>query len=150
MLCDKSIDQNTYDYLHVYPNEHKIRIPHCYFLPKIHKITPADRVSVGRNIVSNCGGPCEKIGEFIDFFLVPLVQNQYTYLRDTKDVIRKIEQLKIPKHCLLVTIILTVLGCSLMFYKRRSNKMFLRPYQKQTRKYTFLKCHLSDIWKHYY
>ena len=28
----------------------------------------------------------------------------YTYLRDTKDVIRKIEQLKIPKHCLLVAI----------------------------------------------
>ena len=95
---------SKHDYLHVYPNERKIRIPHCYFLPKIHKITPADRISVGRNIVSNCGGPCEKIGEFIDFFLVPLVQNQYTYLRDTKDVIRKIEQLKIPKHCLLVTI----------------------------------------------
>ena len=28
---------------------------------------------------------------------------------------------------------LTVLGCSLIFYKRRSNKKFLRPYQKQTR-----------------
>ena len=40
----------------------------------------------------------------MDFFLVPLVQNQSTYLRDTKDVIRKIEQLKLPKHCLLVTI----------------------------------------------
>ena len=145
MLCDDGIDQNTYDYL--YPKEHKIRTPHCYLLPKIHKITPADRVYVGRNIVSNCGGPCEKIGEFIDFFLVPLVQNQYTYLRDTKDVIRKIQQLKIPK--LVFWWQLTVLGCSLMFYKRRSNKKFLRPYQKQTREYTFLKCHLSDIWKHY-
>ena len=59
---------------------------------------------MGRPIVSNCGGPCEKIGEFIDFFSVPLVQKQPTYLRDTKDVIRKIEQLKLPKHCLLVTI----------------------------------------------
>ena len=39
MLCDESIDQNTYDYL--YPKEHKIRTPHCYFWPKIHKITPA-------------------------------------------------------------------------------------------------------------
>ena len=102
MLCDENINQNTYYYL--YPKEHKIRTPHCYLLPKIHKITPADRVFVGRNIVSNCGGPCEKIGEFTDFFLVPLVQNQYTYLMDTKDVIRKIEELKIPKHCLLVTI----------------------------------------------
>ena len=57
MLCDKSIDQNTYDYLHVYPNEHKIRIPHGYFLLKIHKITSAERVSVERNKVSNCEGP---------------------------------------------------------------------------------------------
>ena len=46
----------------------------------------------------------KKIGEFIDFFLVPLVQKQSTYLRDTKDVIRKIEPLKIPKNSLLVTI----------------------------------------------
>ena len=97
-------------HMSTYPKGHKIRTPHCYFLPKIHKITPADRVFVGRNIFSNCGGPCEKIGEFTDFFLVPLVQNQYTYLRDTTDVIRKIEQLKIPKHCLLVTI-----DCILMF-----------------------------------
>ena len=102
MFDDDSIDQDTYDYL--YPYEHKIRTPHCYFLPKVHKNTPPDRVFIGRPIVSNCGGPCEKIGEFIDFFLVPLVQKQPTYLRDTKDVIRKIEQLKIPSHCLLVTI----------------------------------------------
>ena len=56
------------------------------------------------SLKSWAGGVCEKIGEFIDFFLVPIVQNQYTYLKDTKDVIRKIAQLKIPKHCLLATI----------------------------------------------
>ena len=70
MLCDESIDQNTYDYL--YPKEHKIRTPHCYFLPKIHKITPADRVFVGRNIVSNCGGPCEKNRRIYRLLLSPL------------------------------------------------------------------------------
>ena len=48
MLSDENIDQNTYEYL--YPKGHKIRTPHCYFLPKIHKITPADRVFVGGNI----------------------------------------------------------------------------------------------------
>jgi hypothetical protein len=73
-------------------------------LPKVHKTTPAGRIFAARPIVSNCLGPCEKIGEFIDFFLVPLVQKQNTYLRDTKDAIRKIEQLKLPKNCLLVTI----------------------------------------------
>ena len=35
MLWDQSIDKYTYDYL--YPIEHKIRTPTCYFLPKIHK-----------------------------------------------------------------------------------------------------------------
>jgi hypothetical protein len=102
MLWDHSIDKNIHNYL--YPEEHKMRTPICYFLPKVHKKTPADRVFVGRPIISNCGGPCEKIGEFIDFFLVPLVQKQSTYLRDTKDVIRKIEQLKLPNNSLLVTI----------------------------------------------
>ena len=53
MLCDENIDQNTYEYL--YPKEHKIRTPHCYFLPKIHKITPADRVFVG--IILKLWGP---------------------------------------------------------------------------------------------
>ena len=32
------------------------------------------------------------------------MQNQSTYLRDTKDVIRKIEQLELPPNCLIVTI----------------------------------------------
>ena len=36
-LPHESIDQHTYDYL--YTKEHKIGTPHCYFLPKIHKIT---------------------------------------------------------------------------------------------------------------
>ena len=36
MLCDDSIDQNTYDYL--YPKEHKIRTPHCYFYRKSTKL----------------------------------------------------------------------------------------------------------------
>ena len=102
MLWDQSIDKNTHTYL--YPEELKTRTPVCYFLPKTHKPTPAGRVFTGRPIISNCGGPCEKIGEFIDFFLVPLVKKQTTYLRDTKDVIRKIEQLKLPQNCLLVTI----------------------------------------------
>ena len=69
MLDDESIDQNTYDYL--YPLEHKTRTPHCNFLPKILKNTPPDRVFIGRPVDSNCGGPCEKISEFIDYFLVP-------------------------------------------------------------------------------
>ena len=102
MLWDHSIDKNTYDYL--CPIEHKTRTPVCYFLPKVHKTPPAGRCFAARPIVSNCQGPCEKIGEFIDFFLVPLVQKQSTYLRDTKDTIRKIEQINLPKNCLLVTI----------------------------------------------
>ena len=73
--------------------EHHIAI----FTENSQNYPPAERVFVGRNInkVSNCGGPCEKIGELS-------TSNIHTW--DTKDVIRKIEQLEIKKHCLLVTI----------------------------------------------
>ena len=38
-------------------------------------------------------GP-EYIGHYIDHFLVPIVQNQCTYIKDTTDFINKINSLK--------------------------------------------------------
>ena len=66
MFSDRSIDKHTYEYL--IPNVAKTRTPVCYFLPKIHKKTPIGHTFIGRPIVSNINGPCEKIGEFINFF----------------------------------------------------------------------------------
>ena len=102
MLCDEGIDQNTYDYL--YPKEHKIRTPHCYFFAENLQNYPC-RPSLcwKKHISLKLWGPMLKNRRIYRLLLSPPVQNQYTYLRDTKDVIRKIEQLKMPKHCLLVT-----------------------------------------------
>ena len=38
-------------------------------------------------------GP-EYIGHYVDHFLVPIVQNQCTYIKDTTDFINKINSLK--------------------------------------------------------
>ena len=42
----------------------------------------------GRLIVSLCNTPLHNLSKYIDHFLVPIVQNQKTYLRDTKHFIR--------------------------------------------------------------
>lgn len=43
------------------------------------------------------------IGHFIDHFLIPIVQKQNTYVRDTKDFINKVESLHLKPDILLVT-----------------------------------------------
>ena len=50
-----------------------------YLSPKIHK-----RLSKvpGRPVISNCGTPTEKTSEFLDFYLKPLMQNGWSYIRD--------------------------------------------------------------------
>ena len=36
----------------------------------------------GRPAISNCGTPTEKASEFLDFYLKPLMQNGWSYIRD--------------------------------------------------------------------
>lgn len=43
------------------------------------------------------------IGHFVDHFLVTLVQTQYTYARDTKDFINKIESMHLDPDTWLIT-----------------------------------------------
>ena len=49
-------------------------------LPKIHK-----RLSdvPGRPVISNCGMPTEKVSEFLDYQLKPVMQNGKSYIRDS-------------------------------------------------------------------
>ena len=66
-----------------------------YLLPKIHKRlfnVP------GRPVISNCGTPTEKASEFLDFYLKPLMQNGWSYIRDSGDFIDKMKRIgKIPE-----------------------------------------------------
>ena len=72
-----------------------------YLLSKNHK-----RFSnvPGRHVISNCGTPTEKASEFLHFCLKPLMQNGWSYIRDSGDFIDKMKRIgKIPEGSFLVT-----------------------------------------------
>ena len=69
----------------------QVRTPHIYFLPKIHKLT---RPPPGRPIVSANSCATEKISSFVDIFLNPLTKKADSYIKDTKDFVTRIENLK--------------------------------------------------------
>ena len=57
-----------------------------YLLPKIHKRlydVP------GRPVISNCGTPTEKASEFLDNQLKEVMQNEWSYIKDSNDFIKK-------------------------------------------------------------
>ena len=72
-----------------------------YLLPKIHKRlydVP------GRPAISNCGTPTEKVSEFLDNQLKPVMREGMSYIKDSNDFMHKIRDLKdIPNDALLVT-----------------------------------------------
>ena len=56
----------------------------------------------GRPIVSLCGSPLERIGKYIDKFLLPAVYQQPTYLRDSIAFINIIERTEVDPNSFLV------------------------------------------------
>ena len=68
------------------------RIPEFYTLTKIHKPT-----LVGRQIISGCNGPTERISAFVDTLLQPISTSQAPYLKDSTDFINFIEKVLLEK-----------------------------------------------------
>ena len=70
-------------------------------LPKIHKRlydTP------GRPVLSNCETPTEKVSEFLGNQLKKVIQNGWSYIKNSSHFIKKIKHLKnIPDNAILVT-----------------------------------------------
>ncbi|XP_071124232.1 uncharacterized protein [Mytilus edulis] len=104
------------------------KTPKAYFLPKIHKLSTEtlemyqnecmnkEKVHVpGRPIISQCSGPLLNIGKYLDYFLLPLVKTQATYLSDTSDFIRYIESTHTKQSDLLVSYDITSLYTNLNF-----------------------------------
>ena len=108
------IDDITFKFLK--SNINSDRIGQFFMLPKIHKLTidtlqdiennaqlRNNLIIPGRPIVSLKNTHLQNIGKFIDYFLKPLVQKQYTYIRDTKHFINIIESTKLQNNTYLVT-----------------------------------------------
>ena len=70
-----------------------------YFLPKIHK----DPIKL-RPIVSCTGGPTSTASAFLDNLLQPHMKAVRSYLRNSTDLVRTLQSLKIPPHAYLVTL----------------------------------------------
>ncbi len=106
LICEmhlrKQLDTALADYLD--PCNGQMKTPVFFMLPKIHKKPPLGSRFVGRPVVSNCGSPLEKASEFLDFYLLPIVKSQPTYLKDTGDTIRKIEALSLPPNVILASL----------------------------------------------
>ena len=72
-----------------------------YLLPKIHKRlfdVP------GRPVISNCGTPTEKVSEFLDHLLQPVMKGGRSYVKKTQDFLKKLKHLgKVPSNAILVT-----------------------------------------------
>uniref|UniRef100_A0A803JPB3 Reverse transcriptase domain-containing protein n=1 Tax=Xenopus tropicalis TaxID=8364 RepID=A0A803JPB3_XENTR len=78
---DGLINDKVRDYL--VPKSPKI--PLFHHLPKVHKI---ERPLVGRPIVSGIASLNERLSEYVDLYLQPLVQRLISYVRDTKHILQ--------------------------------------------------------------
>ena len=85
----------------IYEYKQTCNLGKLYLLPKIHKRL---HDVPGTPVISNCGTPTEKISEFLDMQLKPIMQKSWSYSKDSGDFIRKIKNLTdIPEGAILVT-----------------------------------------------
>ena len=102
MLNSKEISPKTAEYLIL----ETPRTPNFYLLPKIHKnVIPPP----GRPIVSANGCPSERISQFVDHFIQPLVRKLPSYLRDSTHLINLLKALTLPKNAILASLDVTSL-----------------------------------------
>ena len=102
LLSKHEIDESTFQYLN--PYNHETRTPVIYVLPKVHKEPPTNSKFVGRPIISGNGSPTEKISEFVDYFLLPIVVKQHTYVKDSNHILNILEATPLPKNVILATL----------------------------------------------
>lgn len=119
-------DKTTYEFLS--DTKTTSRVGRLYLLPKIHKLDSQVFKSVitdglckqkvsppGRPIISQNGSPTERISQYVDYFLIPIVNTHSTYIRDSSDFILKMEGIILPTECLLVSYDVTSLYTNMQF-----------------------------------
>lgn len=119
------LDKVSFDFLRKAENT---RLGRLYLLPKIHKLNietfnkiknngccNVPIIPPGRPIISQIGSPTERISQYVDYFLNPIVQTLSTYIRDSSDFILKLEHLRPHADCLLVSYDVTSLYTNMHF-----------------------------------
>ena len=96
LYVNKHIDETTFKWLN--NSQNPLRIQEFYTLTKIHKLN-----LTGRPIVSGNGGPTERISSFIDSLLQPIAKKQESYIKDTTDIVRFIENTPIRDNATIAT-----------------------------------------------
>ena len=88
-------------------------------LPKIHK--RLENVP-GRPVISNCGTHTEKVLEFLDSQLKPVMQSSRSYIKDSGDFIKKIKNIgAISRDSILFRQMLW--GYTLVFFMRQDLRL---------------------------
>ena len=75
--------------------------PKFYGLPKVHK--NFDSIPAFRPIVSGRGSCCERISNFVDFFLQPLARKKKSFVKDTTEFVKKIKDVRCKPGDILVS-----------------------------------------------
>ena len=94
---DGCISDSTLEYLLV---NSAAKAGRFYLLPKIHK-----KGCPGRPVFSGCNTPTERISEFVDHHLKPLVSSIPSFVKDTNDFLHKLLDMEtLPEGAILVTL----------------------------------------------
>ncbi|XP_053555834.1 olfactory receptor 10C1-like [Bombina bombina] len=76
-------------------------IPVFYVIPKLHKNL---QCPPGRPIVAGIGSITENIGNYVDHFLRPFLNTLPSYIKDTGDLLKKLDGIKVSTETLLVSL----------------------------------------------
>ena len=94
----KDISDETLDYFLA----NNPKLGRFYLLPKIHKWLYN---APGRSVISNSGYYTENISAFFEYHLKPISQKVKSYIKDTNDILRKLDALPfLPEDTILCTI----------------------------------------------
>ena len=94
---DRYISESTLEYLLVNGTAKAGRF---YLLPKIHKTG-----CPGRPVISGCNTPTERISEFVDHHLKPLITSIPSFVKDTNDFLHKLKNMEtLPESAILVSL----------------------------------------------
>ena len=92
LISEKELKYFTYNF------KKATNLEKLYFLPKIRK-----RLSAfpGKPVISNCGTPTEKVSEYLDHILKCIIQESWSYVKDSGDFLKKIKN--VGEGTILVT-----------------------------------------------